>query len=260
MESVKYDKIDHVAVLTLNEPDSMNALSDTILESLNGHLANIFKDPSVRAIVLTGTGKAFCAGGDVRRMQDPANRRAPVIHNRMETHHRWARGLIESSKPLISAVNGATVGAGLGLALLSDIIFASRDAYFMSGFSMIGAMPDLGVLQSLPWAIGSLRAKEMIMLNRRYTGVEAEAIGLANRCCEPDKLMEETLAAARRIAAGPAPMMAMTKKLMRRAFESSVEEFLEREALGQTVTFGSDAFAEGVDAFLHKRKPDFTGR
>lgn len=260
MESVKYHEVDHVAVLTLNEPDSMNALSPTVLESMNDHLGKALNDLSVRAIVLTGTGKAFCAGGDVRLMQNPESRKAPTIHSRMEKHHNWARTLVNGNKPVIAAVNGAAVGAGLGLALLADLIFASRDAYFMSGFSKIGALPDLRTLQSLPWAIGSLRAKEMIMLNRRYTGEEAAAIGLANRCCEPEKLMEETLAAARQIAAGPAPMMAMTKKLMNRAFESSVEAFFEREALGQTVTFGSDAFAEGVDAFLNKRKADFVGK
>ena len=260
MEPVKYYEVDHVAVLTLNEPDSMNALSATVLESMNGHLGKAFKDPSVRAIVLTGSGKAFCAGGDVRLMQNPANRTAPVIHKRMETHHGWARALLDSTKPVIAAVNGAAVGAGLGLALLADLIFASREAYFMAAFSKIGALPDLRTLQSLPWAIGSLRAKEMVMLNRRYSGEEAVAIGLANRCCEPDKLMDETLAAAKQIAAGPAPMMAMSKKLMKRAFESSTDAFFELEALGQTVTFGSDAFAEGVDAFLNKRKPDFASR
>ena len=138
-------------------------------------------------------------------------------------------------------------------------IIASRDAYFLSGYSRLGALPDLGLLQTLPWAIGSLRAKEMIMLNRRYTAEEAVAIGLANRAVAPDRLMPEALAAAEEIAAGPAAMMTMSKVMMKRAYEASVEDFFEREAVSQAIAFGSAEFNEGVEAFLAKRKPRFNG-
>jgi 2-(1,2-epoxy-1,2-dihydrophenyl)acetyl-CoA isomerase len=141
--------------------------------------------------------------------------------------------------------------------LLADIVIASRDAYFMSGYSKLGALPDLGLLQSLPWAIGSLRAKEMIMLNRRYGAEEAVAIGLANRAVAPERLMAEALAAAEEIASGPAAMLTMSKVMMKRAYAAGVEEFFEREALAQAITFGSVEFAEGVDAFLASRKPRF---
>jgi 2-(1,2-epoxy-1,2-dihydrophenyl)acetyl-CoA isomerase len=151
------------------------------------------------------------------------------------------------------------VGGGLALALLADIVIASRDAYFMSGYSKLGALPDLGLLQTLPWAIGSLRAKEMIMLNRRYTAEEAVAIGLANRAVAPEKLMAEALAAAEEIASGPAAMLTMSKVMMKRAYEASVEDFFEREAVSQAIAFGSAEFSEGVDAFLSKRKPRFNG-
>jgi 2-(1,2-epoxy-1,2-dihydrophenyl)acetyl-CoA isomerase len=129
----------------------------------------------------------------------------------------------------------------------------------MSGYSKLGALPDLGLLQTLPWAIGSLRAKEMIMLNRRYTAEEAVAIGLANRAVAPEKLMSEALAAAEEIASGPAAMLTMSKVMMKRAYEASVEDFFEREAVSQAIAFGSAEFNEGVDAFLSKRKPRFNG-
>jgi 2-(1,2-epoxy-1,2-dihydrophenyl)acetyl-CoA isomerase len=167
--------------------------------------------------------------------------------------------LLDCDKPVVAAVNGAAVGGGLALSLLADIVIASREAYFMSGYSKLGALPDLGVLQTLPWAIGSLRAKEMIMLNRRYTAEEAVAIGLANRAVAHERLMAEALAAAEEIASGPAAMMTMSKVMMKRAYEASVEDFFEREAVSQAIAFGSAEFSEGVDAFLAKRKPRFNG-
>ena len=121
-------------------------------------------------------------------------------------------------------------------------------------------MPDLGLLQTLTWAVGSLRAKEIILLNRRYSAEEAVSIGLANRTVAPDKLMEETMAAAREIAEGPAAMMSLSKEMMKRAFESSTEAFFEQEAIAQAVCFGSEEFDEGVNAFLAKRRPRFVKR
>jgi 2-(1,2-epoxy-1,2-dihydrophenyl)acetyl-CoA isomerase len=171
--------------------------------------------------------------------------------------HGWARALLDCDKPVIAAVNGAAVGGGLALTLLADIVIASTEAYFMSGYSKLGALPDLGLLQTLPWAIGSLRAKEMIMLNRRYTAEEAVSIGLANRVVAPEQLMPAALAAAEAIAEGPVAMLSMSKVMMKRAYEASVEEFFEREAVAQAIAFGSAEFGEGVEAFLAKRKPRF---
>jgi 2-(1,2-epoxy-1,2-dihydrophenyl)acetyl-CoA isomerase len=257
MAAVEVERHGGVAVLRLNEPKTMNALSPTIKVGMETGVAKVLADASVRCIVLTGAGKAFCAGGDIRAMQDPEGRKAPAIRRRMREAHTWTRALLDCDIPVIAAVNGAAVGGGLALALLADIVLASREAYFMSGYSKLGALPDLGLLQTLPWAIGSLRAKEMILLNRRYSAEEAVAIGLANRAVAPEALMEEALAAAREIAEGPAPMLSMSKVLMKRAYESSVEEFFEREAIGQAIPFGSSEFAEGVEAFLGKRKARF---
>jgi len=258
-EAVKVERHGAVAILRLDDPRAMNALSPAVKAGMEANVPKLVADSGVRAILITGTGKAFCAGGDIRAMQDPEGRKAPAVRRRMQVTHAWARALLDCDKPVIAAVNGAAVGGGLALALLADIVIASRDVYFMSGYSKLGALPDLGLLQTLPWAIGSLRAKEMIMLNRRYTAEEAVAIGLANRAVAPEKLMSEALAAAEEIASGPTAMLTMSKVMMKRAYEASVEDFFEREAVSQAIAFGSAEFSEGVDAFLGKRKPRFNG-
>jgi 2-(1,2-epoxy-1,2-dihydrophenyl)acetyl-CoA isomerase len=259
MGAVKVERHDAVAVIRLDDPSCLNALSPEIKAGLESNVPKVLADASIRAIVLTGTGKAFCAGGDIRAMQDLDGRKAPAVRRRMMAVHGWARALLDADKPVIAAVNGAAVGGGLALALLADIVIASEDAYFLSAYSKLGVLPDLGVLQTLPWAIGSLRAKEMILLNRRYTAAEAVQIGLANRCVPAGELMDVALAAAHEIASGPTAMLSMSKVMMKRAYEASVEDFFEREAVVQGVAFGSAEFAEGVDAFLAKRKPNFNG-
>lgn len=259
MEAVKVQRQGAVAIVRLDDPSCMNALSPAVKAGLEEKVPGLLKETGVRVILLTGTGNAFCAGGDIRAMQDPAGRKAPAVRNRMRSVHGWARALLDADKPVVAAVNGAAVGGGLALALLADIVIASEKAYFMSAYSKLGVLPDLGVLQTLPWAIGSLRAKEMILLNRRYTAAEAVQIGLANRCVAPERLMEEALAAAHEMADGPTAMLNMSKVMMKRAYEASVEDFFEREAMAQTVAFGSAEFEEGVAAFLAKRKPNFNG-
>ena len=246
-----------VAILRLDDPETMNALSPAVKAGFKAHVPAILADDSVRCIVITGTGKAFCAGGDIRSMKDPEQRKAPRVRARMKDGHSWSRPLLDCDKPIICAVNGAAVGGGLAIALLGDIVFASSSAYFMGGYSKLGALPDLGLLQTLIRAVGSLRAKEIILLNKRYSAEEAVAIGLANRVVAPDKLMEETMAAAREIAEGPAAMISLSKELMKRAYESTVEQFFDSEAIAQAVCFGSAEFDEGVDAFLAKRRPRF---
>jgi 2-(1,2-epoxy-1,2-dihydrophenyl)acetyl-CoA isomerase len=258
-EAVKVERHGAIVVLRLDDPSAMNALSPAVKAGMEKYVPTLVGDASVRAMVITGTGKAFCAGGDIRAMQAVEGRKAPAVRTRMKEAHAWARALLDCDKPVIAAVNGAAVGGGLALALLADLIVASREAYFMSGYSKLGALPDLGLLQTLPWAIGSLRAKEMILLNRRYTADEAVVIGLANRAVAPERLMPEALAMAEEIAAGPGPMLSMSKVMMKRAYEASVEEFFEREAIAQGVAFGSAEFNEGVEAFLSKRKPRFNG-
>src|SRR5262245_10051604 len=139
-EAVKVERHDAVAVLRLDDPSAMNALSPAVKAGLEKNVGKLIADASVRAMIITGTGKAFCAGGDIRAMQAPEGRRAPAVRTRMQATHSWARALLDCDKPVIAAVNGAAVGGGLALALLADLVIASREAYFMSGYSKLGAL------------------------------------------------------------------------------------------------------------------------
>lgn len=258
--AVKLERQGGVAILRIDDPASMNALSPAVKAGFAAHVPTVLADDSVRCIVITGTGKAFCAGGDIRSMQDREQRDAPRVRRRMKDGHAWSRPLLDCDKPVVCAVNGAAVGGGLALALLGDIVLVSSEGYFMGGYAKLGALPDLGLLQTLVWAVGSLRAKEIIMLNRRYSAEEAVSIGLANRVVAPEKLMAEALAAAHEIADGPAAMMSLSKEMMKRAYESSTEAFFDKEAIAQAICFGSSEFDEGVQAFIGKRRPRFVKR
>ncbi len=256
-DSVRVERTGAVATLILNEPKSMNAMSAGIKAGIETHLPGLFADSGVRAIILTGTGKAFCAGGDIRSMDDRATL---SVKTRMTRTYRWLIPLLTADKPIIAAVNGAAAGAGLSLALTADLIVAARDARFKAGFPGIGAVADLGLAYTLPRAIGHQRASDILLTNREVGAEEAHAMGLVARLAEPEALMASAMELAQALAAGPTVSLALTKRLMRRAYELPLEGFLESEAMAQVVAFGSGDFDEGVAAFKAKRKPDFKGR
>ncbi len=245
-----------VAVLRLNEPKSMNALSGRIKAAFERLVPKLLDDDNVRVLLITGTGKAFCAGGDIRNMGE---RRPVKVHARMQRTQHWAGRLLLSGKPVVTAVNGAAAGAGLSLAMMGDIILASSEARFKGGFPALGAVPDLGLLYSLPRAIGMPRAKDMLLCNRELSAEEAAAMGLVSRLVGGDRLFDEALAVATGLASGPPVSLGLTKSLLRRTYESGLEAFLESEAVAQAIAFSTEDFGEGVDAFLAKRKATFTG-
>lgn len=254
--SVVASRDGRVGIIRLSEPKSMNALSGTIKAGLDEHVPGLLKDPDIRCLVITGEGKAFCAGGDIRTMR---SREALSVRERVRQGHVWARLLLEHEKPVISAVNGAAAGAGLSLMLMADMVIASDTAIFRAGFPALGAVPDLGLAYTLPRAIGFLKAKELLLTNRQVSPEEAERIGLVNRVVPADKLWDEVMALAHQLAAGPWSL-GLTKTLMRRAYDDTLESFLEGEADAQALAFSSNDFAEGVEAFLGKRKAAFNGQ
>jgi len=248
---------DGVAVLRLNEPGSMNALSATIKQGMIELVPKVVADETVRAIVITGTGKAFCAGGDIRNMAD---RRPLAVRERMRTSHDWLELLMLGEKPVITIVNGVAAGAGLSLALIGDIILCADDAKFRAGFPGLGAVPDLGAIWTLPRAVGVPRAKDILLSNREVLAAEALSIGLVSRLLPSTSLMEEGMKLAKQLASGPSVSLGLTKSLMRKAFETDLAAFFDAEANAQVLAFSSEDFDEGVAAFLGKRKPCFTGR
>lgn len=246
-----------VAVVTLNEPASLNALSAGIKDGIESVVPALAADPAVRAIVLTGTGRAFCAGGDIRAFDQ---RDTTSMRLRMQRSYRWLIPLLTADKPVVTAVNGVAAGAGFSLALAGDVVIASTVAKFKPGFPGIGAVPDLSLAWTLPRAVGMLRAKDILLFNREVAAAEAQAIGMVTRLAEPEALLETALAVAAELAAGPTLAFGLTKQLLQRALELPLEGFLELEAMAQATAFGSADFAEGVAAFRGKRKAEFGGR
>jgi 2-(1,2-epoxy-1,2-dihydrophenyl)acetyl-CoA isomerase len=245
-----------VTLLQLNETRSLNALSPAIKAGFTATLPALLQDPGVRAIVITGAGRAFCAGGDIRSMDD---RQTVAMRRRMQASYRWLIPLLAADKPIITAINGVAAGAGLSLAMTGDIILASRAARFKAGFAGIGAAPDFALAWLLPRTVGLPRAKQILLENREFSAEEALSMGLVTRIAEPEALLDDALATAESLAAGPTLAFGLTKQLLSRAYDTPLESFLELEAMAQTVAFGSADFAEGVSAFRDRRAAAFCG-
>lgn len=249
-------RVDAVAVLRLNDPARLNALSPEMKTQLESSQQRLRDDETIRAIVLTGTGSAFCAGGDIKAM---SARKPTVVRASLHRTYHWLLPLLLCEKPIVTALNGAAVGAGFALALAGDIIVADEQAGFRPGFPAIGAVPDLALAYMLPRAIGLARAKSVLLRNQRISAEEAVGLGLVSATVPAAGLMDEALSIAHELAKAPLSV-GLTKTLLLRGGEMSLEGFMELEALAQSAAFGSDDFDEGVSAFLAKRPARFTGR
>ena len=255
-ETLLYELADGVATVTFNRPDVLNATNDQFYKELSGLIGTMADDPEVRCVVLTGAGRGFCSGADVRGM-DP-NR--PPLSKRKR--HRWIlstvlRPLVRLEKPVIAAVNGVAVGAGMNIALAADILIASEAASFSQIFARMGLVPDLGGLHLLTRVVGLNKAKELCFTARRVAAAEALALGIANEVVLPDMLMKRAMSLAREIAAGPPFAISMMKTLLNMSSTSTLEEMLEYEGYAQSLAYISGENAEGALAFKEKRPPKF---
>ncbi|MET3473641.1 2-(1,2-epoxy-1,2-dihydrophenyl)acetyl-CoA isomerase [Novosphingobium sp. 1529] len=257
-ENIIYDVSERIATITLNRPDAMNATTDQLYSELQHLIPRIAADPGVLVVILTGAGRGFCAGADLKASKDsltPLQRRA---------RHRWIlkevlEPLYKLEKPVIAAVNGAAAGAGANIALSCDIIIASEKASFIQAFAKVGLMPDLGGMFFLSRAVGINKAKELCFTARKVPAEEALALGIANKVVPHDALMDEARAMARQIAAGSPTAMAMSKRLLNMSQTATFEQMLEFEAYSQTIAYLTPEYREGVMAFREKRAPDFAG-
>jgi len=252
-DAVIVERHDDVALVRLNRPQSRNALGPDIKAGLEAAIPALMDDSAVRCLVITGSDEAFCAGGDIRNMSD---RNATAVRARMLRTYTWSQRILIGEKPVVAAVGGAAAGAGFSLALLCDIAIVADTAYFRAAFPGLGAVPDLGLALTLPRAIGSARAKDILLTNRRIDAAEAVTIGIAKRMVPAAALITDALQLAKELAAGPATSFGLTKMLLNNAF-GPINDFFASEAMAQAVAFGSPEFAEGVSAFQGKRKPDF---
>jgi len=248
---------DAVAVLTLNRPDARNAVNDDLRDALVAALDIAAADPEVRAIVLTGAGSAFSAGGDIAgmkaRLAEPGDRVAAKgwLHQRRNTHHLVTR-LATLEKPVIAAVNGAAAGLGADLALACDAIVAGRAARFMYSYVLRGLIPDGGGMYFLPRRVGLARARDLVFTGRTVRAEEALAIGLVDRLVEDGTVRDAAVAMAREYCAGSPTAIGLAKSIMNNSFEMSLNDVLAAGAAAQGICYASAEHRAAVQAFLDK--------
>lgn len=254
--TIRIERQGAVAHLVLARPERMNAVNPEMMVALGDATLELQKDTSVRAVVLRGEGKAFCAGGDVGTMGDF---NALTGRQRLQRAHRVITGLANLDKPVIVAVRGATVGFGWSMAMASDIVLASDNARFGQVFKKIGLAPDGGGAYFLTQMVGPLRARELMFSARLISATEALALGLVTEVVPDDKLEERASAMAEELASSATFALAMSKRLLRGAVQPSLEAFLELESHVQNLALQTDDHKEGAAAFREKRKPNFVG-
>jgi enoyl-CoA hydratase/carnithine racemase len=242
-----------VAILTLDYPQRRNALAMPMRSALIAAIDRLEGDQNLRAIVLTGSGGHFCAGGDISGMNSAD---FPSGRERFRITHRLVRGMIECAKPIIAAVEGWAVGAGLGLALGCDTIVAAEDAKFMAGFGKIGLVADFGLLHTLPKRIGEGRARQMFIHGIQVDAHRGEAIGLVDVLAPSGGALAKAVEMAHALSATAPIPIAMTKSYL----AQGLGDALEWERNVQSTMFLTADHVEGRSAFMEKRKPAFTGR
>ncbi len=255
---IKYEKNDSIAAVTLNRPDRLNALIHTMIREMHVALADAAEDDSVRALILRGAGRAFCSGDDMRDMID-MQRPLPTQGKedfRPEGYHSLVIALRELRKPTIACVHGYALGAGFELAIACDFVVAEENAKFGMVLMTRGMV---GGTYLLPRMVGLRRAIELVLLGETFDARRAESLGLINRIVSADKLEQETLALAARLAEAPTAAVGIAKAAIHRGLDMSLREGMEYQGLALTLSIMTDDYREGVLAFLEKRKPRYTG-
>ena len=255
---ILFEKIDAVGKITLNRPEKYNSFVREMALSFQNTLANCESDDSIRCILITGAGKAFCAGQDLKEAIDP---QGPEIEQIVREHYNpIIKRIREIEKPVIAAVNGVAAGAGANLALACDIVTATQSAKFIQAFSKIGLIPDSGGTYFLPRLIGLPKATAFMMTGEPVSSEKAEALGMIYAVYEDAEFESKTLELARSIAAMPTKGLGYTKRLLNQSFNNSLEDQLDLEAATQSLSAHADDHKEGIQAFLGKRTPKFTGK
>ena len=256
MSVIQIERFGAVALLTMNRPEARNALDLAMREAFAAAIAEVRDDPAVRAIVLTGAGGHFCAGGDVKAISGGGQGERDIYEGRERIRkiHRWFDELVDLEKPVIAAVDGVAFGAGLSLALAADFILASPRAKFCAVFARLGYVPDMGAMYLLPRAIGLARAKELVFSARTVEAQEALQLGLVQQVCAGD-LLQAALEFAQRFEHAPTEAIGLAKGVMNHAFESERRSVYAQEAMAQAMARESAFHQEATRRFLAKEKP-----
>ena len=257
MPAIRTETTDGILTITLDRPDALNAFDRAMKEELLGALKAAERDAAVRVLIITGAGRAFNAGQDLKERQEPgASDLASELRQRYNPLILQMRRL---EKPIIAAVNGVAAGAGCSLVLACDLVIAAEDARFIEAFARIGLVPDTGSTWFLPRLMGSARAAEMMFLAEPLQAADAERLGLVNRVVPADRLMDEARELAGRLAAAAPLALALTKRAIDRGLRSDLASQLDYEAQLQSIAGSSRDHAEGLAAFVEKRPPRFSG-
>ncbi|TAK36069.1 MAG: enoyl-CoA hydratase [Chloroflexota bacterium] len=261
-ETIQFERDGAVGILTLNRPDAMNSLTFELVSEAGQALAVCENTTEIRTVVITGNGRAFCAGADVSTLRDRAgNDAGRFLHELADAaHEQMILPIRRMSKPVIAAVNGVAAGAGVGLALACDLCVAAEQTKFVLAYSNVAISPDCGTSFFLPRTVGPGKAMELYLFNEPITAQQAQSLGMVNRVVAASELLPTVRDMAQRLAQGPTMAYGQTKRLLDRSFTNGLADHLHDEALSVGNCAASGDHVEAVAAFLAKRSPQFKGR
>lgn len=261
-QAVYWNKENNIATITLNRPDQFNVMNSELSTGLRQALLECWDDDDIRAIILTGNGRAFSGGGDIKFFAGALaqNQIIPSLEKMMPILHSAISMIREIPKPVVAALNGVAAGGGFGLALSCDFRIASPSVTLVTAFLGIGASPDSSSTFFLPRYVGLAKATEMFLRNKPISAAEALDLGLLTAVVETEKVPAEAKTLAQELAEGPTAAFGRTKLLLNQSLGSSLHEQLHSEARSITLSTGTPDFAEGITAFVEKRKATFKGK
>ena len=259
-DTIELTREDSLAILRFNRPDNYNALNDRMAAELVEATFEVQEDAAIRALMITGNGTAFHAGGDIKMFVAAKNETQSMFNRTLTPLHAFISRLIRMPKPVVAAVNGPAAGAGFSIAMACDVVLAREDAVFSVAYSKIGLSPDGSMTYSLTRLVGYRRAMELYLTNRVLTSAEAMEWGLVTRVFPEENFMEEARGFSRQLAGGPTHAFGVAKDLFGMSLDHELETQMELEAKGILASTRTDDYREGTLAFVEKRPPNFRGK
>lgn len=259
--TIQFNKQDGYAVLTLSRPDSLNSFNQQMHQEVKDAFKRVRNDEEIRCLLMTGAGRAFCAGQDLGDRTVTSSEQAPDLGESVENNYNpLIRAIMTLEKPIVCAVNGVAAGAGASIALACDIVLAAKSASFVQAFSKIGLVPDSGGTFNLPRALGLPRAKALALLGSKISAEQAENWGLIWQSVKDEELQQEALALVTHLASQPTMALGKIKILLNQSFNNPLHHQLELEKDAMRLLGQTQDYKEGVSAFMEKRLPSFKGK